>query len=132
MRAEVSLLAPGTSRKLARREARGWLNRAGAPDPGPLPAPDAARPPALDAVVLFAVGEGVFLTGSAVFFTQIVGLSAAQVGLGLTVAGVVSFFFAVPMGKLADRIGPQADVVLGSVGGAAVLYLVWPLINGFP
>jgi hypothetical protein len=30
--------------------------------------------------VLFAVGEGAFLTGSAVFFTQIVGLSAAQVG----------------------------------------------------
>ena len=81
--------------------------------------------------VLFAVGEGVFLTGSAVFFTQIVGLSAAQVGLGLTVAGVVSFFFAVPLGRLADRIGPKRMWCLGSVGGA-LLYLVWPLINGFP
>jgi MFS family permease len=81
--------------------------------------------------VLFAVGEGVFLTGSAVFFTQIVGLSAAQVGLGLTIAGVVSFFFAVPLGKLADRIGPKRMWCLGSVGGA-LLYLVWPLIDGFP
>jgi MFS family permease len=80
--------------------------------------------------VLFAVGEGVFLTGSAVFFTQIVGLSAAQVGLGLTVAGVVSFFFAVPLGRLADRIGPKRMWCLGSVGGA-LLYLVWPLISGF-
>ena len=35
--------------------------------------------------VLFAIGEGTFLTGSAVFFTQIVGLTAGQVGLGLTV-----------------------------------------------
>ena len=40
--------------------------------------------------LLFALGEGTFITGSAVFFTQIVGLSAAQVGLGLTIAGVVS------------------------------------------
>lgn len=57
--------------------------------------------------IMFAVGEGVFLTGSAVFFTQIVGLSAAQVGLGLTAAGVVTFFFAVPLGRLADRVGAK-------------------------
>ncbi len=80
--------------------------------------------------VLFAIGEGTFLTGSAVFFTQIVGLSAAQVGLGLTVAGVVSFFFAVPLGKLADRIGPKRMWSLGAFGGASV-YAVWPLIDGF-
>ena len=35
------------------------------------------------------------------------GLSAAQVGIGLTVAGIASFFFAVPAGKLADRIGTK-------------------------
>jgi MFS family permease len=80
--------------------------------------------------ILFAVGQGVFLTGSAVFFTQIVGLSAAQVGLGLTVAGVVSFFFAVPMGKLADRVGPKRMWVFGAAAQAA-LYLAWPWIDGF-
>ena len=64
--------------------------------------------------VLFAIGEGTFLTGSAVFFTQIVGLSAGQVGLGLTVAGVVSFFLAVPLGKLADRIGPKRMWAIGA------------------
>ncbi len=79
--------------------------------------------------VLFAVGEGTFLTGSAVFFTQIVGLSAAQVGLGLTIAGVVSFFFAVPIGRLADRVGPKRMWAIGSFAGAA-LYATWPLING--
>jgi MFS family permease len=79
--------------------------------------------------ILYAVGEGVFLTGSAVFFTQIVGLSAAQVGLGLTIAGVVSFFFAIPLGKLADRIGPKRMWAIGATGTAA-LYLVWPLIEG--
>lgn len=80
--------------------------------------------------IMFAVGEGVFLTGSAVFFTQIVGLSAAQVGVGLTVAGVVSFFFAVPMGKLADRVGPKRMWVFGAAAQAA-LYLAWPWIDGF-
>jgi MFS family permease len=80
--------------------------------------------------VLFAIGEGTFLTGSAVFFTQIVGLSAAQVGLGLTVAGVVSFFFAVPLGKLADRVGPKRMWAMGAFGGASV-YAVWPFIDGF-
>ncbi|CAN5446133.1 MFS transporter [soil metagenome] len=79
--------------------------------------------------VLFAVGEGTFLTGSAVFFTQIVGLSAAQVGLGLTIAGVVTFFFAVPLGRLADRVGPKRMWAIGSFSGAA-LYACWPFIDG--
>ena len=80
--------------------------------------------------ILFAVGEGFFLTGSAVFFTHIVGLSAAQVGLGLTIAGVVTFFFAVPLGRLADRVGPQRMWALGALA-EALLYLAWPWISGF-
>ncbi|MBB6627377.1 MFS transporter [Nocardioides sp. KIGAM211] len=80
--------------------------------------------------ILFAVGEGVFLTGSAVFFTQIVGLSAAQVGLGLTIAGVVSFFFAVPLGRAADKVGPKRMWALGALA-EALLYLAWPWIDGF-
>ena len=80
--------------------------------------------------ILFAVGEGTFITGSAVFFTQIVGLSAAQVGIGLTVAGVVSFFFAVPAGKLADRIGTKRIWAISALG-TSLLYFVWPLLHGF-
>lgn len=80
--------------------------------------------------VLFATGEGAFLTGSAVFFTQIVGLSAAQVGLGLTAAGIVSFCFAIPLGKLADVVGPKRTWALSAFGTAG-LYLLWPFIGGF-
>jgi predicted MFS family arabinose efflux permease len=80
--------------------------------------------------VLYAVGDGTFMTASAVFFTQVVGLSAAQVGLGITVAGVVSFLVAVPAGKLADRIGPQRMWAIGAVGTSA-MYAVWPFIDGF-
>ncbi|MEO5852219.1 MAG: MFS transporter [Nocardioides sp.] len=56
--------------------------------------------------------------------------TAAQVGLGLTVAGVVSFFFAVPSGRLADRIGPRRMWALGAAA-EALLYLAWPWIGGF-
>ncbi len=80
--------------------------------------------------ILFAVGEGTFITGSAVFFTQIVGLSAAQVGIGLTVAGIVSFFFAVPAGKLADRVGTKRIWAISALG-TSMLYFVWPLLHGF-
>src|SRR3954449_600435 len=51
-----------------------------------LPANPLARRLSIQSI-LYAVGEGAFITGSAVFFTRLVGLSAAQVGLGMTVAG---------------------------------------------
>ncbi len=79
--------------------------------------------------VLSAFGDGVFLTGSAVFFTQIVGLSAAQVGLGLTVAGVVTFLLAVPLGKLSDRFGARTVWALASLV-EALLYLAWLAVGG--
>jgi MFS family permease len=78
--------------------------------------------------VLSAVGDGVFLTGSAVFFTQVVGLSAAQVGLGLTVAGVATFALAVPLGKLADRYGAKRVWSLSALLEALV-YLLWLVVG---
>src|SRR6187549_2013333 len=80
--------------------------------------------------LLFALGEGTFMTGSAVFFTQIVGLTAAQVGLGLTIAGLASFVAAWPMGRLVDRFGPKRCWALSAAGQAA-LFTLWPFIDGF-
>ena len=70
------------------------------------------------------------MTGSAVFFTQIVGLSAAQVGLGLTCAGVAAFLAALPMGKLVDRFGPKKMWAVSATGQAA-MFAVWPFITDF-
>ncbi|MGZ4777250.1 MAG: MFS transporter, partial [Oryzihumus sp.] len=81
--------------------------------------------------LLFALGEGTFMTGSAVFFTQIVGLSAAQVGLGLTFAGIAAFLAALPMGKLVDRFGPKKMWAVSAAGQAA-MFCFWPFIEGFP
>lgn len=79
--------------------------------------------------VLSAFGDGVFLTGSAVFFTQIVGLSAAQVGLGLSIAGLVTFLLAVPLGKLSDRYGAKRVWAVASLL-EALLYLAWLAVGG--
>src|SRR3954462_11063502 len=73
--------------------------------------------------LLFALGEGTFMTGSAVFFTQIVGLSAAQVGLGLTLAGAAAFLAAFPMGKLVDRFGSKKMWAVSATGQAAMFAL---------
>ncbi len=80
--------------------------------------------------ILSAAGEGAFITGSAVFFTQVVGLSAAQVGLGLTLGGIVTFLVAIPLGRLTDRVGPKRMWWLMALAQAG-LYLLWPLVTGF-
>ena len=80
--------------------------------------------------LLFAVGEGTFMTGSAVFFTQIVGLEAKQIGLGLTIAGVVSFFTAWPTGRIVDRLGPKRLWAASAVI-QALLFATWPFIHSF-
>jgi MFS family permease len=80
--------------------------------------------------VLFKTGDGVFMTGSAVFFTQVVGLSMAQIGLGLTIGEVLSGVMAIPIGRLADRIGPRRAWALGSAL-CAVVFAGWPFVTGF-
>ncbi len=80
--------------------------------------------------VLSAFATGSFLTGTAVFFTQIVGLSGAQVGLGMSVAAGVSLALSIPLGRLTDVVGAKLLWVVASLLEAG-LYLVWPLIGTF-
>jgi MFS family permease len=58
-----------------------------------------------------AIGTGCFLAGSALFFTRDVGLSPGEVGLGLTLSGVIGFLTTVPWGRAADRWGAQRILV---------------------
>lgn len=80
--------------------------------------------------MVYAVGSGLFQAGSAVFFTRALGLSAAQVGLGLSVAAGVSLLSAVPLGGLTDRYGPQRVWALGLLVEAA-LFGAYPIVGGF-
>jgi MFS family permease len=79
--------------------------------------------------VLSAFATGTFLTGTAVYFTQVVGLTGAQVGLGMSIAAGVTLLLQLPMGRLSDRVGAKPLWALAS-GVEAALYFAWPLIGG--
>jgi MFS family permease len=79
--------------------------------------------------VLSAFATGSFLTGTAVFFTQIVGLTGAQVGLGMSISGIVTLLLSLPLGRLSDHVGAKPLWALASVV-EAVLYFAWPLVGG--
>ncbi|MCR6483625.1 MFS transporter [Amycolatopsis sp. OK19-0408] len=83
------------------------------------PAP--ARPGRLLAAAQLAgsLGDGAFLTCSVLFFTRIVGLSPAQVGLGLTLGWAVGSVAGVPLGHLADRHGARGSAVLLALATSA-------------
>ncbi len=85
----------------------------------------------LVAAFVDAVGTGLFLTASALFFTRDLGLSAGQVGLGLSLAGVTGFLVAVPVGRLSDRVGPLPTLVGLQVWRGAC-FLGYLVVDGFP
>jgi MFS transporter len=75
-----------------------------------------------------AIGTGGFLSISVVFVTRIVGLSAGVLGIGLTVSAAISLGTAVPIGILADRIGPKRVQVGISVWRCAC-FVAYPFIQ---
>ncbi|WP_312856012.1 MFS transporter [Nocardioides stalactiti] len=80
--------------------------------------------------MLFSTGEGAFNTGSAVFLTQVIGMSAAQVGLAITLVAVAEFLFAYPAGRVVDRLGPKR-MWAGSTVGRAACFVALPFVDGF-
>jgi MFS family permease len=70
-----------------------------------------------------SIGLGGYLVCSALYFTRAVGLSATQVGFGLTVGWAVAFVAAVPLGHLADRRGPRRIAIMLALTTAAALAL---------
>lgn len=96
---------------------------------GVIPATKLERDLALQSV-LSAFATGSFLTGTAVFFTQIVGLTGSQIGLGLSAAALVSLALSIPLGRLSDHVGAKRLWMI-SAFLEALLYLAWPLASGF-
>ena len=80
-----------------------------------LPRLDGPARPLFVGTFVYALGRGMYSTGSIVFFTLCFGLSAQQVGLALSGAGVAAFCAALPAGYLADRWGPRPLTIAASV-----------------
>ena len=72
-----------------------------------------------------AVGNGAWYTSWALFLTRSVGLSPAQVGVGMTIAGVLGLLSATPIGWIADRVGAREvfATLLLVQAAAALAYL---------
>lgn len=77
-----------------------------------------------------AFGSGMFLAGAAIYFTRVVGLSVAAVGLGLSVAGMLGFVAAIPIGMLADRVG-AGRVYVAMNGWRAACYVGYCFCDRF-
>ena len=71
------------------------------------------------------LGNGLFNSAAVLYFTLVVHLGARQVGLGLTVAGLVGLAAGIPAGALADRRGPHGITVatLGIQAAATAAFL---------
>ncbi|MET8541471.1 MFS transporter [Kitasatospora sp. NPDC004799] len=116
--ADVGAPAPRGVRALTRRA----LDR--------LPASRTARVFVLVAFV-DAFGRGFFLAGSTLFYTQVIGLSAAQVGTGLSIAGLLGVACAIPIGRAADRFGDGPTLTALQLWRGAS-FLVYPFVDDFP
>lgn len=68
-----------------------------------------------------SVGDGAFYVTSALYFSEIVGLSAARIGVGLTAAWAVGSVAGVWLGHVADRRGPRSTAVLLALATAAAV-----------
>ncbi|MFI9010242.1 MFS transporter [Actinosynnema sp. NPDC053489] len=72
-----------------------------------------------------ALGDGLWFTTWALFFTRVLGLPPTAVGVGMAVAGAAGLVAAVPLGALADRFDPRPVLVAITVvrGLAMASYL---------
>lgn len=94
-----------------------------------LPSDPAVRALAASTLIR-ATARGLFITLSVIFFTRSVGLSATEVGLGLTLAALAALFVNVPAGHVADLIGPRRVTFVTGLARAVVL-LGYLLVHDF-
>lgn len=68
-----------------------------------------------------SIGTALYVAGSVIYFTQKVGLSAGEVGLGLSIASVVGLAGVIPSGWVAHRFGTQRTLVVFHIWRAVAL-----------
>lgn len=79
-----------------------------------LPLSGAGRAIAVVALI-DSTGTGLFLAGSAIFFTRVIGVTSAEVGLGLSAAGLLGLLVSVGWGAAMDRLGARRILVVLSL-----------------
>lgn len=110
----------------------------GAPPVAPLPAAPSTRPindPTVRRIATLlsvnAVGNGLFLTISTLWFTQGLGYSATRVGLVLTIAGICGILASFPAGRACDRWDARTVLTFLHLLQAAAIAL-YAVAGSFP
>ncbi|MFF2043790.1 MFS transporter [Kitasatospora sp. NPDC058170] len=104
------------------------IRKSAGPQIPDVPTPSGPQRALIAASFISRVGNGLFNTASALYFTLVVHLPAGQVGAGLTIAGLVGLLAGIPAGNLADRYGPRT-VWLVAVAMQAVTMAAFVLIH---
>jgi hypothetical protein len=78
-----------------------------------------------------SIGFGLYTSGAAIYFVESVGLSATQVGLGVSIAGLAGLPIGIPLGRLADRVGPR-EVTLALTAVQVVMLVAATAVRSFP
>jgi Major Facilitator Superfamily len=68
-----------------------------------------------------AIGDGAWYTSWAIYFTRIIHLPAAQVGIALTGAGALALLIITPVGHLGDLLGLKGTLVAALATQAAAM-----------
>lgn len=80
-----------------------------------------------------ALGDGLWFTLWAIYFTRVVGLSATAVGIGMAIAAGVGLASVIPLGALADRYNARTILLVITVAQAFAMasYLLVDAFTGF-
>jgi MFS family permease len=100
----------------------GWvLQRLGFPDVGP-------HRRFVSALAIDAVGSGIWMPLSMLYFLHQTSLGLVQLGLAMTIANTAVMPVVPYLGALVDRIGPKAVMQAGNAG-AALAFLLYPFAH---
>jgi len=99
----------------------GVLTRLGFPDVGP-------HRRFVSALAIDALGSGIWMPLSMLYFLNQTSLSLVELGLAMTVANTVVIPVVPVIGSLVDRVGPRAVMQVGNAGAAAA-FMLYPLAH---
>jgi len=99
----------------------GVLQRLGFPDVGP-------HRRFVWALALDAVGSGIWMPLSMLYFLHQTSLGLVRLGLAMTIANTLVIPLVAYLGALVDRVGPKRVIQLGNAG-AAVSFLLYPFAH---
>ena len=92
------------------------LQRLGFPDVGP-------HRRFVSALAIDALGSGVWMPLSMLYFLHQTSLSLVELGLAMTIANTIVIAVVPLIGSMVDRVGPKAVMQIGNAGAAAAFVL---------